>query len=134
MNHTTTMRMTCGPTAFKVCMPLTHRPGTKPLKFGLVGPRGKCNSCSRPCGAPAVRARAKPGICFLLLPTTSKVHVHCTHEIMVVCALCFYMWSLLDSTCGKIWWNVYHIQRLVVLGFAISILSDWLYPMTNFQS
>ena len=56
--------------------------------------RGKCNSCGRPCGAPAVRARAKTGICFLLLPTsTSKVHVHCTHEILVVCALCFYMWS-----------------------------------------
>ena len=97
-------------------------------------PRGKCNSCGRPCGAPAVRARAKPGICFLLLPTTSKVYVHCTHEILVVCALCFYMWSLLDSTCGKIWWNVDDIQRPVVLGFAIFVPSNWLHPMTNFQS
>ena len=111
----------------------SHRPGTKPLKFGPWASRGKCNSCGKPCSAPTVRARAKPGICFLLLPT-SKAHVHCTHEILVVCALCFYMWSLLDSTCGKIWWNVDDIQRPVVLGFAIFVPSDWLHPTTNFQS
>ena len=63
-------------------------------------------------------------LCFAHTRSTSKVHVHCTHEILVVCALCFYMWSLLDSTCGKIWWNVDDIQRPVVLGFAISALSD----------
>ena len=55
-------------------------------------------------------------------------------KILVVCALCFYMWSFLDSTCGKIWWNVDHIQRQVVLGFAIFVPSDWLHPTTNFQS
>ena len=43
-------------------------------------------------------------------------------------------WSLLDSTCGRIWWNVDDIQRPVVLGFAISVVSDWLHPTTNFQS
>ena len=43
-------------------------------------------------------------------------------------------WSLLDSTCGKIWWNVDDIQRPVVLGFAIFVPSDWLHPTTNFQS
>ena len=43
-------------------------------------------------------------------------------------------WSLLDSTCGRIWWNVDDIQRLVVLGFAIFVPSDWLHPTTNFQS
>ena len=43
-------------------------------------------------------------------------------------------WSLLDSTCGKIWWNVDDIQRPVVLGFAIYVSSDWLHPTTNFQS
>ena len=43
-------------------------------------------------------------------------------------------WSLLDSTCGRIWWNVDDIQRPVVLGFAIFIPSDWLHPVTNFQS
>ena len=60
--------------------------------------------------------------------------MHCTHEILVVCALCFYMWSLLDSTCGKIWWNVDDIQWPVVLGFAIFVPSDWLHPTTKFQS
>ena len=43
-------------------------------------------------------------------------------------------WSLLDSTCGRIWWNVDDIQRLVVLGFAFFVPSDWLHPATNFQS
>ena len=43
-------------------------------------------------------------------------------------------WSLLDSTCGRIWWNVDDIQRPVVLGFAIFVPSDWLHPTTNFQS
>ena len=51
-----------------------------------------------------------------------------------VCALCLsstmessklYMW--------QIWWNVDDIQRPVVLGFAISALSDQLHPATIFQ-
>ena len=73
-------------------------------------------------------------VSYYLPTTTSKVHVHCTHEILVVCALCFYMWSLLDSTCGKIWWNVDDIQQPLVLRFAIFVPSDWLHPTTNFQS
>ena len=52
-----------------------------------------------------------------------------------VCALCLsstmessklYMW--------QIWWNVDDIQRPVVLGFAISALSDQLHLATIFQS
>ena len=43
-------------------------------------------------------------------------------------------WSLLDSTCGRIWWNVDDIQWPVVLGFAMFVPSDWLHPTTNFQS
>ena len=46
----------------------------------------------------------------------------------------FQSWSLLDSTCGRIQWNVDDIQRPVVLGFAIFVPSDWLHPTTNFQS
>ena len=30
-------------------------------------------------------------------------------------------WSLIDSTCGGIWWNVDDIQRPVVLGLAIFV-------------
>ena len=52
-----------------------------------------------------------------------------------VCALCLsstmescklYMW--------QIWWNVDHIQRPVVLRFAISASSDWLHPTTIFPN
>ena len=43
-------------------------------------------------------------------------------------------WSLLDCTCGKIWWNLDDIQRPVVLKFAISAPSDWPHPTTIFQS
>ena len=80
------------------------------------------------------RATASSPPSFLSSNSTSKVHVHCTHEILVVCALCFYMSSLLDSTCVIIWWNVDDIQRPVVLGFAIFVPLDWLHPTTNFQS
>ena len=33
----------------------------------------------------------------------ARMSVHCTHEILVVCALCFYMWSFLDS---NMWQNL----------------------------
>ena len=43
-------------------------------------------------------------------------------------------WSLLDYTCGEIWWNLDDIQRPVVLKFAIFGPSDSPHPMTIFQS
>ena len=43
-------------------------------------------------------------------------------------------WSLLDYTCGEIWWNLDDIQRPVVLKFAIFGPSDSPHPTTIFQS
>ena len=43
-------------------------------------------------------------------------------------------WSLLDYTCGEIWWNIDDIEEPVVLKFAIFGPSDSPHPMTIFQS
>ena len=42
--------------------------------------------------------------------------------------------SLVDYTCGEIWWNLDDIQRPVVLKFSIFGPSDSPHPTTIFQS
>ena len=96
------MRMTCGPAAFKGRMSLTHRPGTKPLKFG-------------PHVTPAAGLVVLPQ--YELVPKLEFVSYY--YQLVLVrhtcishmrfwwfvhyASTCGAFWIL---TCGKIWWNV----------------------------